>query len=292
MSFHSIIDDNIEIYDEIPKNLTLTHAIFDHDGTLSVIRRGWESVMSDFMYEELSHVVDFQKNTALELKEKIQEFINQTTGIRTLEQMDGLIEMLKKYSQNSTTPIKSRYAYKQCYLKALMNRVNANISKIKNNKNITDDFLIKGSVAFLKALSLNLNEIYLASGTDEIDVQNEANVLGLAKFFNGGIYGAKDELDYDIKAFVIEQISNNIGRKNMKNAVVIGDGPVEIREGRKWGALTIGVASNEDKLAGVNRQKKERLIKARAHIIIGDYQVSDKILKMLNLKIGVMGHAI
>jgi bifunctional ADP-heptose synthase (sugar kinase/adenylyltransferase)/phosphoglycolate phosphatase-like HAD superfamily hydrolase len=278
---------NIFICRELPKKFAFTHAIFDHDGTLSVIRRGWESVMSEFMFETITDNKKLNDDQKLKVKFKIKEFIEHTTGIRTLEQMDGLILMIQEMGLVSQNKILNRLQYKQLYLDALMKRVKKNIFDIQQKNSSTTEYLIKGSFSFLNALKSNLKEIYLASGTDENDVKNEATILGLQPFFNGGIYGARDELDYDIKSFVIEQISNKIGRENMKNTLVIGDGPVEIREGRKWGAFTIGVASNEDKLEGINQDKKMRLIKAGAHVIIGDYQEFDKILQLLNLNIGV-----
>lgn len=280
---------SVQICQNLPKNLNITHAIFDHDGTLSVIRRGWETVMKEFMLEVLTN--GSSDSNHFDLKMKIDEFIAHTTGIRTLEQMDGLIAMIKDLSILPQEQIKSRYEYKQIYLNSLMKRVKKNLLDIQDQKYTPNQFLIKGSVKFLSALQANIKEIYLASGTDEHDVRHEAAVLGTNTFFNGGIYGAKDEFDFDIKSFVMEQISNKIGHENMNNTLVIGDGPVEIREGRKWGAFTIGVASNEETLEGINPEKKLRLIKAGAHVIIGDYQELDKIMELLNFKSGVASNA-
>lgn len=285
-----IENSSIQICQSIPTNLHITHVIFDHDGTLSVIRRGWETVMSEFMLEVLtSGSLD---SNHIDLKIKIDEFIAHTTGIRTLEQMDGLIAMIQELQIFPREQIKNRYEYKQIYLNSLMKRVKKNLNDIQNKKYTANEFLIKGSVRFLNALKTYVKEIYLASGTDEQDVRLEATALGLNTYFNGGIFGAKDALDYDIKSFVIEQISKKIGRENMSNTLVIGDGPVEIREGRKWGAFTIGVASNEESLEGINPEKKLRLIKAGAHVIIGDYQELDKIMGLLNFNSGVVGNAI
>ncbi|MDO8951767.1 MAG: hypothetical protein Q7U86_04025, partial [Draconibacterium sp.] len=61
-------------------------------------------------------------------------------------------------------------------------------------------------------------------------------------------------------------------------------GPVEIRETRKRGGLTIGIASNEMKRYSLNESKRSRLIKAGADIIIPDYSQLPKLLNLLNIK--------
>src|SRR6185312_9704117 len=40
---------DIEIIGELPTNLAIKHCIFDHDGTLSVLREGWEQIMEPMM---------------------------------------------------------------------------------------------------------------------------------------------------------------------------------------------------------------------------------------------------
>jgi len=61
----------------------------------------------------------------------------------------------------------------------------------------------------------------------------------------------------------------------------MGDGPVEIVEGRKVGALCIGVASDEIRRHGINYSKRTRLIKAGAHIIIPDFSQLSILLKTI-----------
>jgi hypothetical protein len=59
---------------------------------------------------------------------------------------------------------------------------------------------------------------------------------------------------------------------------------VEIRETRKRGGITIGVASDEKKRFGLNPVKRTRLIKAGADIIIPDFTQTEQLLKLLNIK--------
>ena len=64
---------------------------------------------------------------------------------------------------------------------------------------------------------------------------------------------------------------------------MIGDGKVEIRLGHEAGARTIGLASDEEHLCGVNPVKRERLIKAGADVICGDFGELDGIMEFLGL---------
>jgi phosphoglycolate phosphatase len=59
-----------------------------------------------------------------------------------------------------------------------------------------------------------------------------------------------------------------------------GDGYVEIEEGKKIGALAVGVASNEAE-GGIDEWKKERLLRAGADMIVPDFADVGPILAVL-----------
>jgi hypothetical protein len=65
---------------------------------------------------------------------------------------------------------------------------------------------------------------------------------------------------------------------------VIGDGKVEMALGREFGAITLGIASDEENRCGINNVKRTRLIKAGAHALTGDFIEKDEILSWLRLK--------
>jgi hypothetical protein len=82
---------------------------------------------------------------------------------------------------------------------------------------------------------------------------------------------------------VIEQImkENNLHGQEL---VVFGDGPVEIRECRKRNGIAVGLASDEIRRHGLNIEKRPRLIKAGAQIIIPDFSQLQKLLALLFLQ--------
>jgi len=120
----------------------------------------------------------------------------------------------------------------------------------------------------------------LASGTDHQDVVTESNALGYAEFFDGGIYGALGDITKYSKKMVIERImtENNLQGPEL---AVFGDGPVELRECRKRDGLAIGIASDEIRRHGLNIEKRTRLVKAGAHIIVPDFSQRKRLIKLL-----------
>ncbi len=113
--------------------------------------------------------------------------------------------------------------------------------------------------------------LYLASGTDLPFVQREAKLLGLADYFGEHIYGAQDDYRNFSKKMVIERLleENNLRGEELLG---FGDGFVEIEEVRRVGGVAVAVASDEANRRGVHAWKRDRLLRAGADIVIGDYR--------------------
>ncbi len=160
--------------------------------------------------------------------------------------------------------------------------VSERTNKVKlNNKELSaDDYIVKGAVPFLTTLKNKGIKLYMASGTDKEDVINEAEVLGYAHLFDGGIYGSVGDVKKYSKKIVIDKI---ITDNNLKGTelLVTGDGTVEIKECIKFEGIAIGIASDEVRRYDLNEEKRTRLIKAGADIIISDFSQADKLVKLL-----------
>ena len=116
-------------------------------------------------------------------------------------------------------------------------------------------------------------------GTDEMDVIEEANLLGFPGHF-AGIYGALDDYQNYSKKMVIDRIIKE-NQLHSSEFVILGDGYVEIEDGKTAGGITVGVASNEAKRKGINQWKRDRLIHAGADLIIPDFQEYNKLIAYL-----------
>lgn len=62
---------------------------------------------------------------------------------------------------------------------------------------------------------------------------------------------------------------------------VFGDGPVEIREGRRFGGIAIGITSNEIRRYGMDIEKRSRLAKAGAQLLISDFSQYQLLVRLL-----------
>ena len=117
---------------------------------------------------------------------------------------------------------------------------------------------------------------------------HEAQVLGVAGYFNGGIYGALDkgaldEIEAHSKERIIQRILDENGLSGAE-LLVVGDGPVEIREARARGAIALGVASDEVNRQGWNPHKLKRLESAGADLLIADFRQPERLIDFLLIK--------
>ena len=250
--------------------------LFDFDGTLSTLRFGWEKIMEPLMLEMIAG----NQEPDAALISEVREYIDQSTGVQTYYQMKWLAEAVVRHGRNIGAPA-DPWWYKAEYNRRLMEPVRKRIAIIQNGVSDPEDFLIAGSENFLKALTSRGIKIYVASGTDHPDVNHEAEVLGLKKYFTE-ISGAPPDKAECSKEAVLRTLIEDYRLKGEELAV-IGDGKVEIALGREVGAVTLGIASDEEKRRGINMIKRERLIKAGAHAIVGDFIDADKILSWMGL---------
>lgn len=276
----------IEIIREWPKELNIRHAIFDHDGTISTIREGWELIMAPMMIKAVlgNKFQEADQTLYQKVESRICEFINKTTGIQTLVQMKILLDIIREFGLVPEDQMLDEFGYKDIFNKELMQLVTERENKLKRAELSVEDFTMKNVLPFLKKLCDSGVKLYLASGTDEEDVKNEAMFLGYAHLFNGGIFGAVGDINKEAKKMVLDRIMDMIGESETKQIATFGDGPVEIRETHKRGGITIGVASNELRRYGLNKIKRTRLIKAGADIIIPDFSQSSELLSLLNIR--------
>ena len=260
----------------------IKHAIFDHDGTVSTLREGWEKIMEPVMIKAILGDKYQTADKALydKVRERVLNFIDVTTGIQTIVQMEGLVKLVEEFGIVPKDKILDKFAYKEIYNDALMVMVNKRVEKLNKGELSVDDYIIKGAVDFLKKLRNRGVKLYLASGTDRDDVLREAEILGYKNLFDGGIYGSVGDIKKYSKKIIIDKI---ISQNKLKGneLLVTGDGPVEIKECNKYNGIAVGIASDEIRRYGLNEEKRTRLIKAGADFIISDFTQAGKLIQML-----------
>jgi beta-phosphoglucomutase-like phosphatase (HAD superfamily) len=251
-------------------------AIFDFDGTLSLLRRNWQEVMVPMMVDILAETGTSESRD--ELHTLVDDFVMRLTGRQTIYQMIRLAEEVQRRGGKALEPLK----YKRRYHDLLWQQVGGRVEAARNQTALRDDFTVPGSRQLLEALAQRDILLYLASGTDLNYVLDEVAVLDLDHFFAPRIYGALDDYRRFSKAMIIEKIIRDTGVQGSR-LVGFGDGYVEIEEIKKVGGLAVGVASEEETRSGVNAWKRRRLIEAGADLIIPDYRDLDELLQTVGL---------
>ena len=249
-------------------------AIFDFDGTLSLLRRNWQEVMIPMMVEILA--ATGTRESREELHGQVEEFVMRLNGKQTIYQMMQLAEEVAKRGGTPRDPL----AYKHQYHDLLWQQVGGRVESVRSGRVPPDELTVPGSRQLLESLSARGLAMFLASGTDLKYVQDELGVLGLQTWFGPHVYGALDDYKKFSKAMIIEQMIRDSGVAG-NQIVGFGDGYVEIEEVKKVGGLAIGVASNEETREGINDWKRSRLIKAGADVIVGDYRCLSELMAFL-----------
>ena len=250
--------------------------VFDFDGTISTLRCGWEQTMKPLMLEMISGGEPW--NAALEAE--VDRYIDESTGIQTIRQMQWLAERVHRDGANPSLP-DDPWWYKEEYNRRLMQTVRRRVEAVRAQPELRHRYLMVGSETFLKALREKGVRLYAASGTDHCDVLNEMEALGVRHLFDA-VAGAPERSADCSKEKVI---SGLIAREGLSGSevCVVGDGKVEIRLGREAGMRTVGLASDEVALRGVNRTKRARLMAAGADVITGDFLDQEGLLAFLGL---------
>ena len=239
------------------------HALFDFDGTISLIREGWQGVMIPMMVEILLEAPGAEDEATL--TGVVRDYVTRLTGKQTIYQMIQLAEEVKRRGGQPLDPL----AYKRTYHERLWQRIQGRVAALESDRVAPDEMMVPGSRAMLEALRARGVRLYLASGTDETYVHREAELLGLPPYFEG-IYGALDDYQRYSKRMVIRRIVEEHGLAGPEFAA-FGDGYVEIEDTCRAGGIAVGVASDEAGRRGIDEWKRSRLIEAGAHLIVPDF---------------------
>jgi phosphoglycolate phosphatase-like HAD superfamily hydrolase len=265
----------IEIVRPLPNKNPPRHVLFDFDGTLSLIREGWPEVMVPLMVEMLQ--ATGTKETPEELAKAANHFVMELTGKQTIYQMIRLAEEITRRGGVPLDPAE----YKQMYHDRLLARIDERRRRLRAGLVEPAEMMVPYSFELLDALLARGAAIYLASGTDQAYVDEEAEMLGLNRYFGKHIYGAIDDYKNFSKAMVIERIlaENKVDGSQLLG---FGDGYVEIQNVKAVAGTAVGVASDEAGRNGrVDPWKRDRLIGAGADLVIPDYRDFEPLIRLL-----------
>jgi phosphoglycolate phosphatase-like HAD superfamily hydrolase len=248
--------------------------LFDFDGTLSLVRAGWELVMIPMMVEHL--LATNSGETEEELTAIVEGFVGRLTGRQTIYQMIELAEQIKKRGGEAKDPL----VYKHEYLDRLMAKIEGKREGLRSGAIPPDDLIVPGGRRLLEALKERGLTLYLASGTDQVPMREEAELLDVSRYFNGNVFGALDDYKKFSKKILIEKLIRESAFSG-EELVGFGDGFVEIENVKQAGGVAVGVASDEPACERVNPVKRERLIGVGADWIVPNFAAHDELMGAL-----------
>ncbi len=248
--------------------------LFDFDGTLSLVRSGWMNVMVPMMMEILATCGTGE--TEDELRLVVEDFVWRLTGQETVYQMIELADQVRKRGGTPRDPL----AYKHQYLELLWARIRDRIEALRSGDAAPDDYLVPGSRRLLESLRARGMTLYLASGTDEEYMKDEARLLDVERYFDGGVFGALDDYKSFSKGILIRRILASAQFRG-DEFLGFGDGYVEIEEVKKVGGVAVGAATAEPECRTIDGWKRSRLIGVGADLIVPNFLEHDALLRTL-----------
>src|SRR5947209_18493492 len=114
-------------------------ALFDFDGTLSLIRTGWLDVMVPMMVEILAALKTGEPEA--ELRRVVEDYVWRLTGRETVYQMMALADEVKRRGGSPLDPL----VYKQRYLDLLSEVIQHRLEELRSARCPPDKYLVPGS---------------------------------------------------------------------------------------------------------------------------------------------------
>src|ERR1044071_5026868 len=173
--------------------------LFDFDGTISLIRSGWMDVMVPMMVETLAECKSGE--TPEQLRAVVEDYVGRLTGKQTMYQMIEFADQVRARGGTPLEPIE----YKRLYLDRLHQKIHGRLEELRDGVS-PEKYLVPGTRELIESLKERGLKLYLASGTDQDYMRDEAHLLDVDRYFDGGVYGALDDYKSFSKKILIQRL--------------------------------------------------------------------------------------
>ncbi len=250
-------------------------AVFDFDGTVSLIREGWAGVMAGLGLDLLRQQ-GLAREPEGELVRHLEDQMLRLSGKPSIYQMRRLAEEVAARGGVPGDP----EAYLREYLRRLFAAADDRKERLASGAASPAEWAVPGTHALLDNLRRRGVALYLASGTDLKYVLQEAELLKLMGYFGDRVYAPADNTPNFSKRDVVALILRETGITG-EELLGFGDGASETVEVKRVGGVAVGVASAEAGVPGLNRMKRDLLVELGADVVVPDYAEAERLLDWL-----------
>ena len=246
-------------------------AMFDFDGTLSLLREGWYRVMAE-LGRDLLDAQDLPRPPDAELLPATEAEVLRLSGKPTIHQMRRLADDVA--ARGGTAPDPDELLAE--FHRRLFARVGHRQQLVRDGETWTP----RGTHELLRNLKRRGVALYLASGTVVTHVREEADLLMVDHFFGDRFYCPTPGQDDYTKRAVVETILREQcidGRQLLG----FGDGYSETAEVKRVGGCVVGIASQEPPKTGCHPAKAALLEELGADLLVADFSMQDELVAWL-----------
>ena len=119
------------------------YAVFDFDGTLSLIREGWQKIMVPYFIDELSKAPGAKQLSSEEIDYKVRDFVTVLTGKQTIYQCIRLAEEITALGGTPEDP----QVYKDEYQRRLLVHIDERLKGLKDGSLDPEPLTVPGHVS-------------------------------------------------------------------------------------------------------------------------------------------------
>lgn len=250
-------------------------ALFDFDGTLSLLREGWPRVMVGRMVDRL-RALGLAPEPEEQVWGAVERFVMELNGHPTAVQMRRFADEVAARGGTPDDPA----VYLREYLDDLMGVVRQRWATLETGRAEPAAWVVPDAHPLIERLTARGVPLYLASGTDRDAVRYEGELLRVLGPFGRHVYAPTADDPTFSKGRVVDDIIRAHGLRG-DDLLGFGDGVVECREVKRVGGVFVGVASAEAGQPGPDRGKRDRLAAAGADLIVPDYNGAEALVAWL-----------
>ncbi len=262
-----------QTFDCLPRKIR--HAVFDFDGTLSWLRHGWPAMMLDVFSTYLPEVDPAAQ--AL-VRAELLRLVMALNGKPTIFQIHAFC----RYASTRNLSIPEPEQLRQSYQDRLDKHIEERSERVRGKAAPEDAYVVAGAREFLEYMRGTGIRLSVLSSTVEHRVREEAELLGIAPYFEGRIHGSPPDPTGFSKRAVLERIVLSEGIEGAE-LLSFGDGPEEMTSTRQLGGFAVAVCTDEhvNGSGECDPLKREQLLEAGAHVAIPDFKPAPAVLATL-----------